>query len=217
MTAGALSQGSSTIHSVRNVELVGAAAAVITTVAALPQLWRVIFGSTAVGVSATTWSLAFCANVIWVVHNLNAGEWSAVAANSFGAVCAAAILTRHFVLQPRSPEHRVAVVAPVAASIVAGAVSVGGWISVGWIAGAIGLMQFLAQAHRVFVQRESAGVSYWTWVLFGLAIALWPAYGPLHADPAMWVVGALATPIAALVVVRLSWIRGPAAERIESA
>ena len=175
-----------------------------------------IFGSTAVRVSAT-WSLAFCANVIWVVHNLSAGEWSAVAANTFGAACAAAILARHFVLQPGSPERRLALNAPVAASIVAGAVSVGGWISVGWIAGGIGLMQFLAQAHRVFVQRDSAGVSYWTWVLFGLANASWAVYGLLHADATMWVVGAIATPIAALVVVRLSWIRGLTAKRIESA
>jgi uncharacterized protein with PQ loop repeat len=201
----------------RYAELVGAAAALITTVAAVPQLWRVIFGSTAVGVSATTWSLALCANVIWVVHNLGAREWSAVAANSFGAACAAVILLRYFVLQPRSPEHRLALVAPVAASIVAGTVSVGGWISVGWIAGGIGLMQFLAQAHRVFVQRESAGVSSWTWVLFGLANAAWAVYGLIHADPAMWVVGATATPIAALVVVRLTWTRGLTAKRIESA
>ena len=55
------------------------------------------------------------------------------------------------------------------------------------------------------------------WLYFGLANASWAVYGLLHADATMWVVGAIATPIAALVVVRLSWIRGLTAKRIESA
>jgi uncharacterized protein with PQ loop repeat len=185
-------------------EAVGLAAASVSAGFGIPQLWRLVRGSTAAGVSAASWWMTCCAGLLWLPHNWARGEWSAIAANGLSALCAAAVLGRRATLA-RGDQAALAV--PLA---VAGAVGVSvttGLVALGWIAAALGLVRFLPQALALLRRADPAGVSVWTWLLAATSGGLWFTYGALHGDVVVALPALITLPLTLFILARLTLLR----------
>ena len=80
------------MSSTQTPELIGYVAALLTTLAFVPQAWQTWRTRNAAGISLGKYSL-FCTGVaLWLVYGVLLGAWPIVIANSVTLVLAASIL-----------------------------------------------------------------------------------------------------------------------------
>jgi uncharacterized protein with PQ loop repeat len=134
------------------------------------------------------------------------GEWVAAVANGWSALTAVAILYRCYVERGATVATS-ALAIPLVVGGADAAVALTAPDRLGWVAAAVGMVQFLPQTVGLLVGRDSAGVSVWTWWLAVAASLLWGTYGVLHHDLAIVVPPILTGSLALVIVVKLTALR----------
>lgn len=182
-------------------ELVGAAALVVTAIAVLPQVLRILRVRSTAGVSPVWAMLGVVSTAAWVVYTGARGLWWATVADALSCLAYTAtvvVLARNGV-RPR---------------YLAGAL----WLSVfvlGYLAGGLsGMGAVLAIAFLIQVgpsiwtayrTTDLLGASLGTWLLTCTEGALWGFYGLIKGDLAVIVFGAMALVASLLMVFRIQW------------
>ena len=75
-----------------NADLIGAVAAVLTTVAFVPQVWRVWKTRSARDLSLLMYSIFTCGVALWFVYGLLLGAWPIILCNGLTLLLAGTVL-----------------------------------------------------------------------------------------------------------------------------
>ena len=74
------------------VELIGFAAAFLTTIAFIPQVIKVVKTRSVEGLSLTTYLIFIVGVFLWLIHGINLGSISMIAGNSITVILALIII-----------------------------------------------------------------------------------------------------------------------------
>lgn len=75
-----------------NPEIIGLAAAVLTTMCWLPQTWRILRTRDTNAISLPAQAMLVAGVVLWLTYGIMTGSLSVVAANSIGLILTSAVL-----------------------------------------------------------------------------------------------------------------------------
>jgi len=75
-----------------NVDLIGAVAGVLTTVAFVPQVWRIWKTRSARDLSLLMYSIFTCGVALWFVYGLLLGAWPIILCNGLTLLLAGTVL-----------------------------------------------------------------------------------------------------------------------------
>lgn len=80
-------------------QLVGLFAAVLTTVANIPQTYTIIREKSTEHISVTTYCILFSGTILWVIYGIIKKDWPIIAANSISALISLIIIILNFTSQ----------------------------------------------------------------------------------------------------------------------
>ena len=75
-----------------NVDLIGAVAGALTTIAFIPQVWRIWTTRSARDLSLTMYLTFTCGVALWFVYGLELGAWPIIACNGLTLLLAGTVL-----------------------------------------------------------------------------------------------------------------------------
>ena len=75
-----------------NVDLIGAVAGALTTIAFIPQVWRIWTTRSARDLSLLMYSTFTCGVALWFVYGLLLGAWPIIACNGLTLLLAGTVL-----------------------------------------------------------------------------------------------------------------------------
>lgn len=75
-----------------NADLIGAAAGALTTVAFIPQVWRIWKTRSARNLSLSMYLIFTCGVALWFVYGLELGAWPIIACNGLTLLLAGTVL-----------------------------------------------------------------------------------------------------------------------------
>lgn len=78
------------------VQLIGLGAAVFTTLANIPQTYKIIRDKNTEGVSTITYAVLLVGNALWVTYGILKTDWPIIIANSITVVTCLIILVLNF-------------------------------------------------------------------------------------------------------------------------
>jgi len=79
--------------------IIGITAAILTTIANLPQVYKIIKERSTKGVSATMYFILLAGVAGWVIYGVLREDWPMIIANSISTLLCIIILTLHFTSQ----------------------------------------------------------------------------------------------------------------------
>jgi uncharacterized protein with PQ loop repeat len=176
------------------------AAAGLTLVAGMPQLWRMLRTSAA-GVSAATWATLAGVGALWTVWSLAAGVWPMVVSEGCFTVCSALIAVR-CTSRGRATALGVSTLGGLCAVWWLGGPAA---LGVGAVAGSVACR--IPQLRAAWREPDVAGVSAGSWLLLLGSNVLWAWAGIVRHDPVL-VAGGVLSAVVSVVVVVLARVRG---------
>jgi len=75
-----------------NVDLIGAVAGALTTIAFIPQVWRIWTTRSARDLSLLMYSIFTCGVALWFIYGLELGAWPIIACNGMTLLLAGTVL-----------------------------------------------------------------------------------------------------------------------------
>ena len=165
---------------------------------AMPQAARLIRTGSVAGVSAAWAGMSVMVNGWWVLYGVMAPSWAVVpvAAVSLGAyTIVVAQLLR--LSEPGRVVPSMIAAAGAAASVLAGALVIGGWSLVGLTLGLVYGVQLLPAVVAAYRSSDVSGISPITWIVAWIEAFLFGVYGLITGDIALvtllvrYIVGAI--------------------------
>ncbi len=78
-------------------DYIGIIAAILTTVANVPQTYKIIRDKTTKGVSPATYFVLLAGTLLWTAYGLFRGDWPLIAANGISSIISSIILILYYI------------------------------------------------------------------------------------------------------------------------
>jgi uncharacterized protein with PQ loop repeat len=182
-------------------EFVGAAAMVVTAVAVLPQLVRILRVRSTAGVSPVWAMLGVVSTGAWTAYTAARGLWWATLADALSclAYTAAVVVLARNGVRPRYVAGALWLCVFIVSYVVGGLSGVGAVLAVAF------LIQVAPSIWTAYQSEDLRGASLGTWLLTCTEGALWGFYGLVKGDLAVLAFGLFAVFASLLMILRIRW------------